>query len=136
MARYLDYRNARDLADEIETAVARIRLRFREAADPKALEHEIALALGRAACRYGFDILPPMASTAIDRLECAVAELHGKIERHRDAITPPPLPPAPDSIEHALRVEAAIREGTPAIDVESIDDARELGPVNGKRNGR
>lgn len=121
MPRYLSYYDARDLTDEIECAVAQIRDRFRDRADLKALEHEIALALGRAACRYGFDILPSMASASIDRLEVAVAELHGKIERGRDVAT-------------------VVAEATPAIDVEVMSDAtaaRELVPRkrNGKRNG-
>lgn len=143
MPRYLSYYDARDLTDEIECAVAQIRERFRDRADLKALEHEIALALGRAACRYGFDILPAMAASSIDRLEVAVAELHGKIERARDVPmprppidgnSPAPLPPAPDTIA------AALAEATPPIDIEELDDAaaaRELLPRkrNGKRNG-
>ncbi len=85
MPRYLGPIEARELADELECAIADVRDRFRKKHDAelRGLEHEIALALGRSCVRYGFDLLPDMAGRAIDRLEVCVAELESKLEAAR-----------------------------------------------------
>lgn len=84
LPRYLSAATARQLADEVESAVAQVRVRFVAAgADERGLEHEIMLALARAAVRYGFDLLPTMAATSIERLEIMVAELEAKISAAR-----------------------------------------------------
>lgn len=81
MPKYLSHALARELADELECAVANVREAFRRKHDAelKGLEHEISLALARSAVRYGVDLLPTSSAQAIDRLEVAVAELEAKL---------------------------------------------------------
>lgn len=102
MARYLPTpltaAEAASLAEEIEMAIASTRLRFVRERRPDldnyagdnpegeaVLYREVALALGRACVRYGFDILPDAAASAIDRLEVMVAEQNAKLEQFKIA---------------------------------------------------
>lgn len=81
LPRYLTAQQARTLRDELEEAVAGIRLRLtRAGADPACLDHEIAIALARAACRYDLDLLAG-ADDKIGRLEAAVAALDASLEQ-------------------------------------------------------
>lgn len=88
------------LAEEIEIAIAAVRLRFVRERRPDldnyagenpegeaVLYRELALALGRACVRYGFDLLPDAAASAIDRLEVTLAEQNAKLERFKIAHT-------------------------------------------------
>lgn len=93
---------ATQLSEEVELAIAAVRLRFVRDIRPDldnyagdneegdaVLYREIALALGRACVRYGFDILPDAAASAIDRLEIAIAEQNAKLEQFKIASIAP-----------------------------------------------
>ncbi len=60
--------------------IAAARLELEAAgADPRAMDHEIALALARAACRFDLDLLHGSNAT-IERLEAVVAEMGARLE--------------------------------------------------------
>ncbi len=99
----LTHAEAKELADDIEQAVARVRMDFIRRRRPdlddpngnnahgtKVIYHELALALGRCCVRYGFDILPDAAASHIDRLEVALAEANATQERFRESHIVPP----------------------------------------------
>jgi hypothetical protein len=80
MPRYLDYRQAAILKQLIDAAVrSAFRTMTGEGADPACLNHEVGLALARAACLLHLDLLAGAGST-IERLEAVVAELGAKLE--------------------------------------------------------
>jgi hypothetical protein len=93
----LTHAEATELAEELEKAVARVRMDFIRSRRPDLDDHattviyrEIALALGRCCVRYGFDILPEATASHIDRLEVAIAEANAAQERYRVAHVMPP----------------------------------------------
>lgn len=78
--RYLDFRQATILREIVDQLVLRARLELeRDGADPECLDHEIGIALARAACRLDLDLLNGSRAT-IERLEAVVAELGARLE--------------------------------------------------------
>lgn len=99
----LTHSEAKELAEEIEKAIARVRMDFIRSRRPDlddptgdnkhgtiVIYREIALALGRCCVRYGFDLLSPATATYIDRLEVALAEANATQERYRESHIMPP----------------------------------------------
>lgn len=85
MPRYLNARQARAVRDDLEYAIGKIRIALiADGADPTCFDHEIGLALARAAVRLDLDLLSG-ASATIERLEAVVAELGAKLEQAKIA---------------------------------------------------
>lgn len=83
--RYLTVAHSAILRVDLEAALRGIRADLvRRGADPKCLDHEIGLALGRAACRLNLDLLGGASST-IERLEVVIAELGAKLDQAKSA---------------------------------------------------
>lgn len=99
----LTHAEATELAEEIEKAIARVRMEFVRSRRPDlddqtgdnphgttVMYRELSLALGRCCVRYGFDLLAPAAASHIDRLEVALAEANATQERFRQSHIVPP----------------------------------------------
>lgn len=79
--KFLDYRQSQILRELVDDVVRRARETLeREGCDAKSIDHEIAFALARAACRFDLDLLDG-ATANIVRLEAAVAELGARLEQ-------------------------------------------------------
>lgn len=115
--RYLTHTHAAILKEDLEIAVRTIRRRMiEEGAEPRGLDHELGIALARAACRQSIDPLPVAATTAIERLEVCVSELEARLEQAKIATTysrAPTLPPEPikwrfvlDGLENGIAAAA------------------------------
>jgi hypothetical protein len=85
LPRYLKADQAGYVRQQIDGAILAIRASLEAGgADRRVFDHEIGMALARAACRLDLDLLQGASST-IERLEAVVAEMGAKLEQAKIA---------------------------------------------------
>jgi hypothetical protein len=85
LPRYLNMTQATNVRLTIESTCRKLARELEvDGIDEVAIEHELGMALARAACRRKLDLLEGAGAT-IERLEAVVAELGGRLEQARIA---------------------------------------------------